>query len=792
MEILDLIAKISWETNEKALQGVSKEIKNQDKSIEELRHKGRLLNDQMIKTNDPAKVKRLNDELQKTRKAVDSIISAQKQQVELVGKLNERQRNLIAELKKTNDPKLVQGLLRNLSQVDNQLSALSTKAATLPSKIGGISQSLLQGFGLGAGAFTLQAALGMITNFVSGAIGQFESAAATANNLRRSLSVVGKGDLFDGLIAEAETLAEKFNGLFDNDDIVDAQVKLVNYGKVTREELSQLLPVILNLAAAEKIDLVSATESVIGILEGRGGQTLRQYGLSVKDLKTEHDRLNIVLGEFSTKLEGAADTYGNTAQGIRQKNKILLEGIQEDFGEIFAGISSNVSRGINVVLTEMSGLIESFKDDKLTAFLSLFNPALAARLSAERNIKSVVKQQAGIGGANADLTGDSKGVINPNADFTDEDAKKVIAPVVKKLQQEAKKIKIAFNVGSPLDGAAPFAQGFGTMDGRNRAEIDEALMAWEKDLGIFTQAYEGDLNEQKKLAREAEAEITKAKKEESDKRKQIAKDELIDQAFNLAGRLSDLYGQEIDDIDRVIDAQQRRVDAAKESSEMSLKIEQQRLDELTKKRAKYERAQRQIEAGVIVAQNLLAVSYAITGISKASAEGGAAAPLTIAANVLALGAGILGVYSALRSVDQTQGFEEGGYTGDGAKSEKSLALGRKRYTYHKGEYVMNADLTEKHKDMFEGLHRGRLIAKKLGGSYVLMPKGIDVDSAVSDHHSVKAEFQTQNLEQLLQSIDRRLSDRDVIVNNHLDADGFSMSVASKLGRLSIIDKMRNS
>lgn len=792
MEILDLIAKISWETNPNALKGMSKEIAGQDKAIEELRKKGKLLADQMIKTNDPAKIKQYNEALNKTVKTIDSITNAQKKQVEMVEQLRSRQKSLYEEFKKTNDPKLVQGLLRNLAQVDNQLNALSTKASSLPGKVGGIGKSILQGFGLGAGMFTLEAATRAITNFIGNSISQFESAQATADNLRRSLSTVGKGGLFDGLISEADKLAETFGGLFDNDDIVDAQTKLVSYGKVTRDELSKLLPVIMNLAAAEKIDLVSATESVIGILEGRGGQTLRQYGISVKDLKTEHERLNLVLGEFSNKLEGAADTYGNTAQGIRDKNKVLLEGIQEDFGELFAGLGNNISRGLNTVLQEISDVLSTAKakggfGNSLASFLGLAigNPYDTS--------KTTVKNQASVGGAGVAFGAD-KGAINPNADFKEEDAKKIIKPVVKKLQEEAKKFRINFNtsVGDPLSEKEPFDKGFGAMDGRNRDQIEEALTDYEKDLGIFTEAYEGNLDEQKKAAREAEAEITANKKAETKKRIDIAKEELIEQAFSLAGRLSDLYGMEVDDIDRVIDAQQRRVDAAKESSEMSLKVEQQRLDELTKKRQKYENAQRTINAGVIAAQNALAISYAITGLTNASAQTGAAAPFAIAANVLALGAGILGVYSALRSVNNTEGFEEGGYTGDGAKSEKSLALGRKRYVYHKGEYVMNADLTEKHKDMFEGLHKGRLIAKRLGDSYVLMPRGLDVDAAVKDHNNVRAELQTQNLEFLLQSIDRRLADRDVVVNNNLDADGFSMSVASKLGRLSIIDKMRNS
>ena len=65
--ILDQIVRVTWDTNEKELNNLNKATTTQDKLLEELRQKGRRLEEQMTKTNDPKKVAAFNTELQKTR-----------------------------------------------------------------------------------------------------------------------------------------------------------------------------------------------------------------------------------------------------------------------------------------------------------------------------------------------------------------------------------------------------------------------------------------------------------------------------------------------------------------------------------------------------------------------------------------------------------------------------------------------------------------------------------------------------------------------------------------------------
>jgi len=888
MEILDLIAKVSWETNEKALKGLSQELSNQDKHLEELKLKGARLNDQMSKTNDPKKVKTLNDELGKTKKAVDNITEAHKKQATTVDTLRKKQSDLLKEITKTNDPKTVEGLLKNLKNVEKQMDSLAAK-----SKGGGLGTSLLEGFGLGAGVFTFTAAIEGIKSFVGDSISEFEDAEKTALNLQRALHVIGKDKYFEGLKTEADQLAEQFHGLFDNDDIIKAQTALVQYGKLSRDEISKVTPVILELATKMDGDLVGASEKVVNILEGRGGQTLRDYGISVKGIKTEHDRLNVVLGEFATKLAGSADVWAKTAEGMEAINKTSLKNIEENLGSTFERIKIKIlpiitgalqalnyaletpaekeNRQETLVKNKYAGLIKNFTKDQIEIekqslrdkereldklrieidhkqndLLKAMNDDRSAALQAslekdiEKSKKYLEQQTTILKGKHLALLGlapNDKGALNPNAKDADPEAEAKAAEEAKRRAEEAK--KYAIDQAKVINDAK-----LALMDAQDREEKllfqkneedkkklkgasdhDKLVVeqAYQKELKMirdkyakayYDGLYDQDLkakNEKEQAYKDSEAkekthqqhiadlikkggaELVQGAKDEKAEKKKLddaeaaAEKELIANANSLETQISSIYTTEINHINELISAQEKRVEVAKTSSNASLKIEQNRLDELVRKRDRYEKQQRTIDAATIVANQAVAISGAV----KTIASGGN--PVLIAANVLAILAGIAASVSAIRSINQGgQGFRDGGYTGDGDPTDVSNSLGNRGYKYHKKEFVMNESLTSKHRDMLEGMHTGKLIAKKMGGTYVLMPRTLDVDSAIADHNTVKTNLNTASMEGLLKSIDDKLSGREVNVHFNADADGFSTRIASQLGRLSIINQMRNS
>ncbi len=167
--------------------------------------------------------------------------------------------------------------------------------------------------------------------------------------------------------------------------------------------------------------------------------------------------------------------------------------------------------------------------------------------------------------------------------------------------------------------------------------------------------------------------------------------------------------------DQLISLQEKRVDEALKIADRGnvalLVLEQERLDELNRKRAVFVKRQQQLAAIQLVSESLIA-------IAKAAAQGGAAAPFTIAATLIALAAGL----AQARATAQAASFKKGGvydsrggFTGYGPTSGQSLKLGAKDYDYHYQEHIMPAPVTMlgKNKDWLERIRVNKIDIGKM-------------------------------------------------------------------------------
>ena len=190
-------------------------------------------------------------------------------------------------------------------------------------------------------------------------------------------------------------------------------------------------------------------------------------------------------------------------------------------------------------------------------------------------------------------------------------------------------------------------------------------------------------------------EETERTKESAEERKKAILDgieEVLKATLDLAKAIIDA---QIQQTEVAINAQQKRVDAAAEIAEKGnaelLQIEEERLKELNEKKAKFVRAQQALAAIELVANSAVA-------IAKAAAEGGAAAPFTIAATLIALAAGLVAARAQARAAAGS--FAVGGYTGDGGKYEPAGVV-------HKGEFVITQEKTRQWRPVLEAIHAGR-------------------------------------------------------------------------------------
>ncbi|MEN9907128.1 MAG: hypothetical protein RLZZ540_269 [Bacteroidota bacterium] len=85
------------------------------------------------------------------------------------------------------------------------------------------------------------------------------------------------------------------------------------------------------------------------------------------------------------------------------------------------------------------------------------------------------------------------------------------------------------------------------------------------------------------------------------------------------------------------------------------------------------------------------IANTAVGVSKALAQGGMLFGVPFAGIVAALG-GVQLALALAQPLPDKNGFQKGGYTGDGNPSSVSTALGNKNYTYHKSEYVVPSDV----------------------------------------------------------------------------------------------------
>lgn len=215
--------------------------------------------------------------------------------------------------------------------------------------------------------------------------------------------------------------------------------------------------------------------------------------------------------------------------------------------------------------------------------------------------------------------------------------------------------------------------------------------------GVESEEFQKQANKLEELQEKHNQELSKLNKQRTleviDHTKKI-----VDAAIGAANQI---LSAEISKVDKLISLQQKRVDdvakiAEKGNAEL-LELEKERLDKLNKEREKYVRQQQALATIELIANT------AVT-ISKAAAEGGAAAAVTIAAALIALIAGL----ASARSIAGQAAFYEGGYTGDGNPREESSAVGKRPYIYHKAEFVHDHKTTKKFKKIFQDVHEGKV------------------------------------------------------------------------------------
>lgn len=370
-----------------------------EQAYNRLIEKEKVLKQQLDKATDPAVIKKLKGELDKLSEPIDRAAKKMSGQLQpSVRELEQTFQRLRTQVRNFDgDQKSLDALVLRLQKANIELTEAKRRTSGLQTEVnkenlltkagagasdflGGLGGGILFGGAAAAGAATI--------DFLSKSIDEAAQAEKVASELKNTLSNLGKVDAFERLSNDAQQLADKL-GFIDNDDLLKVQQKLLTYGKLTEKQINDLLPVITDFAVKTGQDLPAATEQIIGALEGNG-KALKQYGINIKDGQSVTERFGIVMTDLKSKVEGAAEAFGDTKEGSYakelQKFKNLQEEVGNDVGPIWNKIKIGVLQGVQGIIT---GLKSTFNDAK-DLFDFYFRPETFAKNAANKALDDIL------------------------------------------------------------------------------------------------------------------------------------------------------------------------------------------------------------------------------------------------------------------------------------------------------------------------------------------------------------------------------------------------------------------
>jgi len=192
-------------------------------------------------------------------------------------------------------------------------------------------------------------------DFVKDSIKEFMAAEQAASRLKNILSNLNREQALGELNREAKDLSESL-GTVAQKDVTETFQKLITYGKLTKNQILELTPVIADFAAKQRIDMPEATSAITKAMEGNA-RALKEYGINIKEGKDSTERFAIIMDQLKPRVDGAAKAFGETLAGGMKKSEIATEELKVKIGEEFAPVLSSLWKNI---LEGIKGLPEMF------------------------------------------------------------------------------------------------------------------------------------------------------------------------------------------------------------------------------------------------------------------------------------------------------------------------------------------------------------------------------------------------------------------------------------------------
>lgn len=549
----------------------------------------------------------------------------------------------------------------------------------------------------------------------------------------QSLLVAAKGrvSVQQELIKQAGEL-QKIT-LFGDEQTIQAQSRMLALG-LEADQIRQLIPLVQDLASAKGIDLVSASQIVSQSVKGTSDALKRQFGISIKEAKTEAERLTAVIEGLNNAVGGEAQAAAGVGSGAITQAKNAWGDFTEQIGRAVVAFGGFIISGENAqrILSSLNDGAIKFADvlesraipasDKWSYFLSFFNVAggqfirqsIAMQVEAEKQAK-----------ANAEAARE-EGVAQLARQFTLKQLE-AMRNGLKENTQEYKNVQQAIRILSAEESKQAEQRE------SQLARLKELQDQKTKALQDYIKAVNEAFREQQDMFASEEDQLQaslKAAERMFQSREQISAEEIrLDNQVrsNAEQALKDL----VDESDRQYrrDAENyKRSQAEKEAAfrdfvgavqnlsnslfTQQLALSRQETDvrirnlnerfqagiiseqDYNRRVLQLQREQFDREKSLNRSQALINGAVAATAVLKQWAGN----PI-IAGLLLGLTAASVGLQVATINA-QTPGFKEGGYTGDKGVSEVAGVT-------HGQEYVIPAAPTKRNRKLLEAIHKGK-------------------------------------------------------------------------------------
>ncbi len=353
---------IDQQAAENALERLQVKADGFNKKIDDTRKKQELLNEKIAKLDAAGKstteLQKKYDNLSKsTQNYTTNLESNAKQQLKITEQMEKgllpslaQQRDLVRKLSSEldrlgqSDPNFA-GKAANFQKQNEQLQKMQANVRGVTEKINeqttGFERILTRVAEYTIAFFAFE----KIKDFLAGTIKEADHAKESIDSLKLALDNAGRSDLFELFNGQVEEFANKFKRL-DNDDIRNIFTKLVDYGKLSANQIKDLTPVIINYAAKQKISLTDATDIFTKALEGNG-KSLKTYGVNLTGTTTVSERFGIVIQTVGEKVKGAEAVLEETNKGAWEVFEQTIRNIQETIGTFIESLTGLENQSFN-------------------------------------------------------------------------------------------------------------------------------------------------------------------------------------------------------------------------------------------------------------------------------------------------------------------------------------------------------------------------------------------------------------------------------------------------------------